>query len=115
MKPTKRRDNCAHCGRLRYIQGRGLCERCHRDPETRADYVPQFRRWSEDFHDVEMLAADGADIKEVCRRLGCTEEAFYRACIRHERTELYWRLADRCDTAVLRRNVAATKRAKGAA
>lgn len=27
---------CAHCGKRRYIQARGLCQRCRKKPEVRA-------------------------------------------------------------------------------
>lgn len=30
---------CLHCGVVKWIQGRGLCQRCHKRPEIRAFYT----------------------------------------------------------------------------
>lgn len=34
------RGDCKHCGKVNiYLQGRGLCNRCHRTPEIKAQYA----------------------------------------------------------------------------
>ncbi len=33
---------CEHCKKRDYQQGRGLCWRCHRDPEIREQYERQY-------------------------------------------------------------------------
>lgn len=35
---------CVHCGEVRFVQGRGLCQPCHKKPEIRSQYPLRSRR-----------------------------------------------------------------------
>lgn len=112
-------NRCAHCQKQKSICARGLCYRCYRDHSIRRHYPSKRREqqvWENVFDDIDVFVQSGLDLLDVCRRLGVTVDTFGAACRRHDRVDLYWLFADRCDDARFRRGglVAHLKR-RGAA
>lgn len=63
---------CQHCNRLCSWQARGLCPRCHRDPEVRGGYPAQYESaWGErDLSLLEDLLERSLTDRQIAAALG---------------------------------------------